>query len=77
MMVEKTNKLDRFDLRVVVGMIQMHRKLQLLNEEDIYLATLKQATTILAFVARVRQKRIKTSRDIAWDHRDRDRIGTP
>jgi hypothetical protein len=49
MMVAKTNMLALYVAHAVGDMIQMHKKLRLLNEVNIYLATQRRATTILAF----------------------------
>jgi hypothetical protein len=50
-MVEKTKMLGRYDPLVVVGMIQMQRKLALPTEVGLYPAIQKQVITILVFVA--------------------------
>ena len=53
MMAEKTKVLDQFVLHVVGDMIQMHRKLIPPSVANIYLATQRLVTTILAFAAQV------------------------
>jgi hypothetical protein len=50
-MAEKTKMLGRYDPLVVVGMIQMQRKLALPTEVELYPAIQKQVITILVFVA--------------------------
>ena len=76
-MDEKIKRLVQFALLAVADTIRAKKKLRRLKEVEIYPAIPKRDIIILAFVARVRQKRIKTSRDIAWDYRDRGRTGTP
>ncbi len=76
-MEEKIKLLVQFALLEVADTIRAKKKLRQLKEVEIYLAIPKRDIIILVFVAQVRQKRIKTSRDIAWDHRDRGRTGTP
>jgi hypothetical protein len=53
MMAEKTKVLGQYALRVVGDMIQMHRKLAPPSVANIYLATQRLDTTILAFAALV------------------------